>query len=111
MCSPFEPRNVARMATLDGQRIVVTGSTRGLGRAFAEALAAEGAHVVVNGTNGDLVDEVVASITAAGGTVVGCPGSVADDAIAERLVGTAIDEFGGIDAVVNNAGIVHDGPS
>lgn len=108
MRSPFAPRNVARMATLDGRRIVVTGSTRGLGRAFAEALAAEGAHVVVNGTNGDLVDEVVASITAAGGTVVGCPGSIADDAIAERLVGTAIDAFGAIDAVVNNAGTVRD---
>jgi 3-oxoacyl-[acyl-carrier protein] reductase len=87
---------------------VVTGSTRGLGRAFAEALAADGARVVVNGTNGDLVDEVVAGITATGGEAVGCPGSVADDAIAERLIATAVDQFGGIDAVVNNAGIVRD---
>ncbi len=87
---------------------MVTGSTRGLGRAFAEALAADGAHVVVNGTNADLVDEVVSAITATGGTAVGCAGSVADDTIAERLVGTAIEQFGGIDAAVNNAGIVRD---
>jgi 3-oxoacyl-[acyl-carrier protein] reductase len=96
------------MAQLDGRRIVVTGSTRGLGRAFAEALGADGAQVVVNGTNSDLVDEVVSTITETGGTAVGCPGSVADDAVAERLVGTAVDRFGGIDAVVNNAGIVRD---
>jgi 3-oxoacyl-[acyl-carrier protein] reductase len=96
------------MGQLNGRRIVVTGSTRGLGRAFAEALAADGAKVVVNGTNGDLVDEVVSGITAAGGTAVACPGSVADDAIAERLVATAVEQFGGIDAVVNNAGIVRD---
>jgi 3-oxoacyl-[acyl-carrier protein] reductase len=96
------------MTRVDGRRIVVTGSTRGLGRAFAEALAANGAHVVVNGTNEDLVDEVVSGITGTGGTAVGCPGSVADDAAAERLVSTAVERFGGIDAVVNNAGIVRD---
>jgi NAD(P)-dependent dehydrogenase (short-subunit alcohol dehydrogenase family) len=96
------------MGQLNGRRIVVTGSTRGLGRAFAEALAADGARVVVNGTNGELVDEVVSGITSAGGTAVACPGSVADDAIAERLIATAVEQFGGIDAVVNNAGIVRD---
>jgi 3-oxoacyl-[acyl-carrier protein] reductase len=99
---------VAPMGQLNGRRIVVTGSTRGLGRAFAEALAADGASVVVNGTNGELVDEVVSGITAAGGTAVACPGSVADDAIAERLIAAAVEQFGGIDAVVNNAGIVRD---
>jgi 3-oxoacyl-[acyl-carrier protein] reductase len=91
-----------------GRRVVVTGSSRGLGRAFALALAAEGASVVVNGTNAALVDGVVADITAAGGTAVGCVGSVADDAVAERLVATCVERFGGIDAVVNNAGIVRD---
>ena len=96
------------MATLEGRTIAVTGSTRGLGRAFAEALAGEGARVVVNGTNSDLVDDVVSAITGAGGRAVGCAGSVADDAIAEQLINTAIEEFGGIDAVVNNAGIVRD---
>jgi 3-oxoacyl-[acyl-carrier protein] reductase len=96
------------MDDLNGRRIVVTGSTRGLGRAFAEVLAARGARVVVNGTRADLVDEVVSGIRQAGGTAAACAGSVADDAIAERLVGVAIEQFGGIDAVVNNAGIVRD---
>ncbi len=99
---------VAAMGQLNGRRIVVTGSTRGLGRAFAVALAADGARVVVNGTSGELVDRVVSEITAAGGAAIGCPGSVADDAVAERLIATAVEQFGGIDAVVNNAGIVRD---
>ncbi len=96
------------MQLLDGKRIVVTGSTRGLGRGFAEALAASGAAVIVNGTNADLVDEVVEGIRQGGGTAVGVPGSVADDDVAARLVQTCVDEHGGIDAVVNNAGIVRD---
>jgi 3-oxoacyl-[acyl-carrier protein] reductase len=96
------------MGHVEGRRIIVTGSTRGLGRGFAEGLAAQGARVVVNGTNAALVDEVVSGIGSAGGTAVGCVGSVADDAVAEALVGTAVTAFGGLDAVVNNAGIVRD---
>lgn len=96
------------MGEVDGRRIVVTGASRGLGRGFAVGLAAAGAQVVVNGTNAALVDAVVDEITGAGGTAVGCAGSVADDAVAERLVTTCIERFGGIDAVVNNAGIVRD---
>ncbi len=96
------------MGHVDGKRIVVTGATRGMGRGFALGLAAEGARVVVNGTNADLVEEVTATITAAGGTAEPCVGSVADDAFAERLISTCVERFGGIDAVVNNAGIVRD---
>jgi NAD(P)-dependent dehydrogenase (short-subunit alcohol dehydrogenase family) len=91
-----------------GRRIVVTGASRGLGRAFAMALGAAGAHVVVNGTNAELVDGTVAAIVGAGGVAVPCVGSVADDAVAEQLVATCTEAFGGIDAVVNNAGIVRD---
>jgi len=98
----------AGTGVVEGRRVVVTGSTRGLGRAFAEALAAEGASVVVNGTNGALVDEVVDGIRARGGIATGCTGSVADDEVAAALVSTSIDAHGGIDAVVNNAGIVRD---
>lgn len=91
-----------------GRRVVVTGASRGLGRAFAIALASHGAHVVVNGTNADLVASVVDEITEAGGTAVACVGSVADDAVAGELIATCVREFGGVDAVVNNAGIVRD---
>ncbi len=96
------------MGIVDGKRIVVTGSTRGLGRAFATALAEAGAHVVVNGTNSELVDGLVAELIAAGGTAVGVAGSVADDDVAASLVQMCVDTYGGIDAVVNNAGIVRD---
>ena len=96
------------MADVDGRRIVVTGASRGLGRAFALGLAREGAQVVVNGTNADLVHGVVAEIESGGGQACACVGSVADDAVAARLVATCVEQFGGIDAVVNNAGIVRD---
>jgi NAD(P)-dependent dehydrogenase (short-subunit alcohol dehydrogenase family) len=91
-----------------GRRIVVTGASRGLGRAFAIALGQHGARVVVNGTNDELVSSTVDAITSAGGTAVPCVGSVADDDLAEQLIATCVDQFGGIDAVVNNAGIVRD---
>ena len=96
------------MGSLDGKRIVVTGASRGLGRAFARALSAEGAHLVLNGTNESLLHEVVADIENGGGTAVAVVGTVADDAVAEAIVGASVDSFGGLDAVVNNAGIVRD---
>ena len=96
------------MGMLDGKRIVVTGASRGLGRAFATALAAEGAQVVANGTNAPLLAGVVDEITAAGGAVTGVVGSVADDDMALAIVQTCVDTYGGIDVVVNNAGIVRD---
>ena len=96
------------MAELEGKRIVVTGATRGLGRGFALALGAAGARLVVNGTNAALAEEVVEAIRAAGGTAEAVVGSVADDAVAERLVSTCVERYGAIDAAVNNAGIVRD---
>jgi 3-oxoacyl-[acyl-carrier protein] reductase len=93
---------------LEGKRIVVTGASRGLGRAFAVALASDGAQLVVNGTNESLVRDLVGEISASGGSAVPVVGTVADDDIAGALVQTCLDSFGGIDAVVNNAGIVRD---
>lgn len=96
------------MSTLEGKRIVVTGATRGLGKGFALGLAAAGARLVINGTNAALAEQVTEEIRAAGGTAEPVVGSVADDALAERLISTCVDRFGGIDSVVNNAGIVRD---
>ena len=96
------------MGMLDDKRIVVTGASRGLGRAFAAALAAEGARVVVNGTNAELLNAVVDDITAAGGSATSVVGSVADDDVARAIVATCVETYGGVDAVVNNAGIVRD---
>ncbi len=90
---------------LENKVAIVTGSTRGLGRGFAQALAAEGAQVVVNGTNADLVAEVVSGI---GDAATGVAGSVADWSVAEQLTQTALDRFGRLDILINNAGIVRD---
>lgn len=96
---------------------IVTGAARGLGRAHALELARHGAAVVVNdigaeldGTGGSTTPaaEVVAEIEAAGGAVVVNGDDVADWAGSERLVHTAIDVFGRLDVVVNNAGFVRD---
>jgi NAD(P)-dependent dehydrogenase (short-subunit alcohol dehydrogenase family) len=87
---------------LEGRRVVVTGSTRGLGRAFAEDLAARGARVVINGLDPERCAAVAAELRAQGRDVVAVPGSVADPAVAGALV------EGGVDAVVNNAGITRD---
>ena len=96
------------MQLLAGKRIVVTGSSRGLGRAFAVAVAAHGARVVVNGTNREALAETVAIIEAAGGVVAPVPGSVADDEVARRIVETCVERWGGVDVTVNNAAIVRD---
>jgi NAD(P)-dependent dehydrogenase (short-subunit alcohol dehydrogenase family) len=87
-------------------RAIVTGSSRGLGEAYAHALAAHGAQVVVNGTDAERVGRVVEAISAAGHDAAPHVGSIASFDGAEALVGTCVDRFGGVDIVVNNAGVV-----
>lgn len=97
--------------------VIVTGAGRGLGRAYALGLAAEGAKVVVNdlgvGNHGDATGEtpaeqVVAEIHALGGEAVANFDDVSDWEAGKRIVDTALDAFGRLDAVVNNAGFVRD---
>ena len=88
--------------------MVITGSSRGLGRAFAIAAAAEGASVIVNGTNESAVAETMEAVGSDTGRVIPVPGSVAEPEVVERLVRTCVEQFGGIDVMVNNAGIVRD---
>jgi NAD(P)-dependent dehydrogenase (short-subunit alcohol dehydrogenase family) len=104
-------------ARLAGRGAVVTGAGRGIGRAIAELLAAEGAGVVVNDLGGEVdgrgaqrgvADEVVEAIRARGGTAIANYDSVTDFAAAERMMGTAVKEFGRLDILVNNAGILRD---
>lgn len=94
---------------LEDKIAVVTGASRGIGRAIAETLAAEGATVVVNyQTNAEAAEAVVSAITAAGGRALAIRADVSDTAAAEGLIKAAIDAFGHIDIVVNNAGTTRD---
>ena len=96
------------MGKLEGKVAIVSGSGRGIGRAVALKLAAEGARVVVNDLDTAPAGETVAEIAAAGGQAVACAGSVTAPDFAERFVQTAITRFGGLDIVVNNAGYTWD---
>ncbi|WP_318528352.1 SDR family oxidoreductase [Nonomuraea gerenzanensis] len=87
---------------------VVTGAGRGLGRAYAEALAAAGAAVVVNDVDATTAAEAAAAIAEAGGRAVAAPGAVGGTEVAERLVSTAVEEFGRLDVLVTNAGVLRD---
>jgi len=96
------------MSKLQGKVAIITGSGRGIGRALALKLASEGASVVVNDLDEAPASEVVETIKAAGGKAVACVGSVTADGFADRFVNLAIDTFGGLDIIVNNAGYTWD---
>ena len=105
------------MGVLDGRTVIVTGGARGIGASISRRFAAQGAAVVVNdlggapdgsGSDAGAADELAREITAAGGRAVADGGDVADTATGERLVQTAVDEFGGLDILVNSAGVLRD---
>ena len=93
---------------LEGKVAVVTGSGGGLGRAYANALAGAGAAVVVNDLNAAAAEETVRQIAAAGGRAVSEVVAIGDSSAAQGLVERAVSEFGRLDVMVTNAGVLRD---
>ncbi|SFL79139.1 SDR family NAD(P)-dependent oxidoreductase [Salibacterium qingdaonense] len=90
---------------LDNQTAVVSGATRGIGRAAALKLAENGASLIVNGTNEILLQQLVTEVEELGQRCYMVPGNVADPQTADRTVEAAVQHFGSVDILVNNAGI------
>src|SRR5260370_40568454 len=95
------------MGVLDGKSAIVTGSARGIGRATAELLASQGAQIVINDLDGDVAEQAATEIE--GETTV-FSGDLTQPDMPDQLVQAAIDAFGKIDIIVNNAGYTLDAP-
>jgi 3-oxoacyl-[acyl-carrier protein] reductase len=94
------------VGVLDGKAAIVTGSARGIGRATAELLAEQGARVLVNDLDGDVAEQAASEI---GGETAVFGGDLTQPGVPDQLVEKAVDEFGQLDIVVNNAGYTWDG--
>jgi 3-oxoacyl-[acyl-carrier protein] reductase len=93
------------MGRFDGKVAIVTGAAQGIGEAYARALARDGASVVVADLNAELGEQVAKEITADGGTAAFVPVDVADQDSTLAMAASTVDQFGGIDFLVNNAAI------
>jgi NAD(P)-dependent dehydrogenase (short-subunit alcohol dehydrogenase family) len=93
---------------LSGKVAIVTGSGRGLGLAYARELARQGAAVVINDVDPDVAAEAVRTIQSDGGRATAVVAPVGSSEVARRLVGAAVEEFGRLDVLVTNAGILRD---
>jgi 3-oxoacyl-[acyl-carrier protein] reductase len=94
---------------LEGKVAIVTGAGRGVGAATAALLARDGATIVVNDLDEDQAQQTVSAVRSAGGQALACAGDVTAETFPERLIQTAIDGFGGVDIIVNNAGYIWNG--
>lgn len=94
------------MPVLSDKVAIITGASAGIGAAAARLFAAEGAAVVVTARREAELLALVAGIEAEGGRAVAVPGDIRDEALAERLVRTAVERFGGLDIALNNAGAI-----
>ncbi|MEU8730968.1 MULTISPECIES: SDR family NAD(P)-dependent oxidoreductase [Streptomyces] len=90
----------------DGRSVIVTGAGSGIGRAAALAFAAQGDRVVVADLNADGAGATVEEIERAGGVAVAVTGDLSEQAVVDRVTKTAVERFGGVDVLVNNAGIM-----
>jgi 3-oxoacyl-[acyl-carrier protein] reductase len=95
------------MGVLDGKSAIVTGSARGIGRATAELLVEQGAEVLINDLDGDIAEQAAAEID---GTTAVFAGDLTKPGVPDELVATAVEAFGKIDIIVNNAGYTLDAP-
>jgi NAD(P)-dependent dehydrogenase (short-subunit alcohol dehydrogenase family) len=93
----------------EGRAYLVTGASSGLGRACAKALGAEGARVVCAGRRRDRLDETVNAIAASGGEAIAATGDTRDEAVCAQWVAKAVERFGGLDGLVNGAGVLGNG--
>ncbi|MDX6381128.1 MAG: hypothetical protein QOI57_2152 [Rubrobacteraceae bacterium] len=91
---------------LRGKAVMITGASRGLGKALALAYAREGANLIINSRNADSLDPVAREAEGTGVEVLAFPGDVSRSTHVEKLVGAAVDQFGRIDVLVNNAGVL-----
>ncbi len=96
------------MLKLHGKTALITGAGRGIGQAIALKLAGEGARLVVNDLDPEPAEATVAAIRARGGEAVAVPGSVVAGEFPERFVQAAVERFGGVDLIINNAGFTWD---
>jgi NADP-dependent 3-hydroxy acid dehydrogenase YdfG len=96
--------------SLEGRTALITGGSSGIGEALALSMAAEGASVALGARRGDRLEEIASRIGADGGTAVAIEADVSDEEQAKRLVETAHSELGGLDCLVNNAGVMLLGP-
>ena len=97
------------MGMLDGKVAILTGSGRGIGAAAARMFGAEGALVVVSDLDPNPAEETAGAIRSAGGKAIVVAGDVTDPAFPKQLISATLDNFGGIDIIVNNAGYTWDG--
>lgn len=90
----------------DRQTVIITGASRGLGAAIAEVAAGKGLNVVLMARSADRLDDLASRIEARGGTALAAPGDVTRQADCQRVIAAAIEHFGRIDALINNAGLL-----
>ena len=94
------------MGSLDGRRIVITGASSGIGEATAEAIVREGGAVALGARRKDRLDELASRLSGDGGKAVAIEADIGDEAQANALVSQAASELGGLDGLVNNAGLM-----